>query len=143
MPLLRQVGRIGFGKRCNSMIAFCTHCWKETDSHLDQCPACGASLSADTRSYGEKLIGALNHPLPEARLRICWLIGENRVQEAVPALMRMVEHDPDLFVQRAALEALGDLRDPRAIPLLAEMSGGSNRFLANAARKSLEKTTVG
>jgi HEAT repeat protein len=119
------------------MIAFCTHCWAEIDDALDVCPRCQQKLNLDPRTYEQKLVAALEHPLAEARVRICWLIGENKIQLAVPDLMRIAEGDPDLFVRRAALEALAVLRDPRAAPLLEAMSKSSNRFLAAAAQRSL------
>lgn len=125
------------------MIAFCTHCWTEIDARDTSCFHCGANLNADKRSYEEKLVCALEHPLPAARVRVCWLIGENKVRMAVPDLMRMVTHDPDLYVQRAALEALGVLGDQRAVPLLIEVRDSKNRFLAGAARKSLKRANVG
>lgn len=119
------------------MIAFCTHCWAEINDALNVCPRCQRDLNLDPRTYEQKLVAALEHPLPEARVRICWLIGENNIQLAVPDLMRIAECDPDLFVRRAALEALAVLCDPRAAPLLEAMSKSSNRFLAAAARRSL------
>jgi HEAT repeat protein len=54
--------------------------------------------------------------------------------------MHMAEHDPDLFVQKAAVEALGQLKDRRSDPLLRAISRSTNRFLAAAARKSLRTT---
>ena len=120
------------------MIAFCTHCWAEIDAALGACPSCGENLNSDARTYEQKLIAALEHPLPEARVRICWLIGENNIQVAVPDLMKVAESDPDLFVRRAALEALAVFRDPRAVPLLEGISRSDNRFLAAAARRSLD-----
>jgi uncharacterized membrane protein YvbJ len=60
------------------VIAFCTHCWTEVDSEDLQCPKCGADFGNDARSYEQKLVAALRHPLPEARVRVCWLLGENR-----------------------------------------------------------------
>jgi HEAT repeat protein len=119
------------------MIAFCTHCWAEIEAALDLCPNCGADLALDSRTYGEKLVAALAHPLPEARVRICWLIGENGIRLAVPDLIRAAEDDPDLFVQKAALESLAVLRDSRSIPLLLRISESDNRFLAATAKKSL------
>ncbi len=119
------------------MIAFCTHCWAEIDAKNDQCPHCGTELGADLRSYEEKLVAALEHPLPAARARICWLIGRNGISAAVPRLMHLVKHDPDLFVRRAAVEALGAMRDPRPGALLHVISEGTDRFLAAAAKESL------
>lgn len=124
------------------MVAFCTHCWKEIDARLRQCPYCGAMVE-DTRTYDEKIVGALRHPLPSARARICWLAGENRVTAAVPALMNAAERDPDLYVQKAAIEALGALADQRALPVLQRVRDGANRMLATVARRSLEAMSRG
>ncbi|HTV54912.1 MAG TPA: HEAT repeat domain-containing protein [Terriglobia bacterium] len=104
---------------------------------LKQCPSCGALLETDFRSYQQKLMAALSHPLASTRARICWLLGKNKVSAAVPELIRVAESDPDLFVQKAALEALGRLQDRRALPLLLRVQNGENRFLADAARKSV------
>jgi HEAT repeat protein len=119
------------------MIALCTHCWAEIDDALNVCSSCGEDLNSDPRTYEQKLVAALEHPLPGARVRICWLIGENKIQPAVPDLMKIAECDPDLFVRRAALEALAVLRDPRAVPLLEAISKSGNHFLAAVARRSL------
>jgi hypothetical protein len=123
------------------VIAFCTHCWAEINAKDVQCKHCGTEQAADPRSYEEKLVAALEHPLPGARARICWLIGENRIRDAVPHVMYLAEHDPDLFVRKAAIEALGALRDLRSDDLLRAISRSSNRFLAGAAKKSLASKT--
>lgn len=120
------------------MIAFCTHCFAEIDSEDRCCLSCGADLGEDARSYEDKLIAALVHPLPEARARICWLIGGNRIYSAVPQLMHAAKHDPDLFVQKSAIESLAVLKDPRSYSLLHEISEGGNRLLQQVAKKILE-----
>ena len=119
------------------MIAYCTHCWREVNSETKVCPDCEADLTLDRRTYEQKLIGALAHPLPEARERICWLIGENHIGQAVPDLMKLAIDDPDLFVRKAALESLGALGDPKSATLLRKISQSENRFLASVASKSL------
>jgi len=119
------------------MIAYCTHCWREVNSKDKVCPGCEADLTLDHRAYEEKLIGALAHPLPEARVRICWLIGENRIRQGVPDLMNLATNDPDLFVRKAAVEGLGTFCDSRSASLLRTISRSENRFLAAAAMKSL------
>lgn len=133
----KGVAALVLGSEVHSMIAFCTRCWAEIDAALSVCPRCGEDLNADPRTYEQKLVAALGHPLPEARVRICWLIGENKIQPAVPELMQITERDPDLFVRRAALEALAVLHDPRAAPLFEAISRSGNRFLAAVARRSL------
>lgn len=119
------------------MIAYCTHCWREVKSETEVCPGCHADLTLDRRPYEQKLIGALTHPLPEARVRICWLIGENHIRQAVPNLMKLATDDPDLFVRKAALESLGVLQDPQSATLLRAISKCENRFLASVAARSL------
>ena len=125
------------------MIAFCTHCWREVSTQDRVCAGCEADLTLDDRTYEEKLIGALAHPLPAARARICWLIGENHIGQAVPDLMTLATSDPDLFVRKAALESLGVLRDQKSTSLLRTISRSENRFLAAAAKRSLDAITRG
>lgn len=48
--------------------------------------------------------------------------------------MKIVESDPDIYVQKAAVEALGTIGDPRLVELLRTIGDGKNRFLASAAR---------
>lgn len=120
------------------MIVYCTHCWREVNSEAEVCPGCEADLTLVSRTYEEKLIGVLVRPLPEARVRICWLIGENQILPAMPRLIKLVEEDPDLFVRRAAVESLGTLRDLRSVAMLRTIILSESRFLAAAARKSLD-----
>ncbi len=119
------------------MIAFCTHCWGEVNSESKVCPGCEADLTLDHRTYEQKLIGALAHPLPAARERICWLIGENHIHQAVPELMKLATDDPDLFVRKAAVESLGILGDAKSATLLRAITGSENRLLASVASRSL------
>jgi len=119
------------------MIAYCTHCWREVNSETKACPDCKADLTLDRRAYEQKLIGALAHPLPEARERICWLIGEKQIREAVPDLMKLATDDPDLFVRKAAVEGLGAIGDPRSATLLRTIIKCENRLLASVAARCL------
>jgi HEAT repeat protein len=123
------------------MIASCTRCWTEVDSSVKICPNCDSYLTCDSRTYEEKLIGALAHPLPQARARICWLIGENKIRHAAPDLMNLAAVDPDLFVRKAAIDSLGLLREPSSASLLRAISKSENRLLAAAATKSLHAVT--
>jgi hypothetical protein len=51
-------------------------------------PECGAGLAADERSYEEKLLHSLKHPIKEVRLRACWLIGAKEMEKASSQLMK-------------------------------------------------------
>ncbi len=46
---------------------------------------------SNPHSDEEKLIAALDHPLPACRVRACCLIGLNEVQAAASKLMSLVE----------------------------------------------------
>ncbi|WP_396126646.1 HEAT repeat domain-containing protein [Acidicapsa ligni] len=119
------------------MIVFCTECWHETDSSHRTCPRCGANLAINPHSYEEKLTSALDHPLAEARVRACWLIGLNNVQAAATKLMSVVESDTDLFVRRAAVQALGKIHARVAVPLLQSLIGLEDHWMEAEARKSI------
>jgi hypothetical protein len=96
------------------------HCWAEIDATATRCTRCDTDLTSDPRTYSEKLVAALEHPLPEVRERICWLIGEKRIGSAISNLAEVADHDPDLFVRRAAHLALTVLRrTTRANSLIA------------------------
>lgn len=121
------------------MIVFCTECWHETDSSRQTCPQCGADLGLNLHSYEEKLVSALSHPLPEARVRACWLVGLNNVQLAVTTLISMAQEDPDLFVRRAAVQALGKVHAQEAVPFLQSLLGLEDHWMEVEARKSLHQ----
>lgn len=119
------------------MTVFCLNCWHEADSANVVCPYCRGHLDVDARSYEEKLVRGLDHPLPEARVRICWLVRENRIDAAAEKLISMAREDPDLFVQRAAVRALGGLHSERIKPFLKRLLSTSDIWLAADARRSL------
>lgn len=121
------------------MIVFCTHCWHPCDSSDPICPNCKADLALDPRPYEEKLVSALEHPLPEARVRACWLIGFNSVNEAAGKLVVMADRDADLFVRRAAVQTLGKLHSQDAVPLLERLADHEDRWMRAEARKSLKQ----
>lgn len=121
------------------MIIFCTHCWAETTSENSTCPYCGADLELDSRSFETKLVSALDHPLAEARVRMCWLVGKNHIEPAVEKLMTMAQRDPDMFVRRAAVEALGHLRSPQVEPFLNSLLKQDDPWLRITVRESLER----
>lgn len=121
------------------MIVFCTHCWKETTSDKSVCPYCGSNLELDKRSFEAKLVSALDHPLPETRVRICWLIGKNQIDSAAEKLMSMSESDPDMFVRRAAVEGLTHLSSPGIEQFLQHLQTENNAWLRSSIGEGLRK----
>lgn len=90
------------------MTYFGPGCWKRIPQEAKTCPFCGRDIAAaDARSYSERLIGSLNHPEPETRLRAAEILGEQRYAPADgPLLARARE----------------ELQQPRKdIPLIAAL----------------------
>jgi HEAT repeat protein len=123
------------------MLAFCTRCWTQISTRDVACPACGANIDDDPRSFEQKLIAALGHPMPETRSRICWVLGQKKATWAVPHLVRMLG-DGDLFVRVAALRALGEIGDPSAIPTLEGVVADESLLVRIVAQGALDQIRV-
>lgn len=121
------------------MIVFCTHCWRETTSEKTVCPFCGSRLDVDPRSFESKLVSALDHPLPETRVRICWLVAKNHINVAAEKLMSMAKNDPDMFVRRAAVEALSQLSSADIEPFLQSLLAENNAWLRHSIEEGLRQ----
>lgn len=119
------------------MLAFCTRCWLEIQSNAPVCPHCGARVDDDPRAYDEKLKGALQHPLPSTRARICWLFGQRGDPAAIPHLLVMLK-DEDLYVRIAALKALGKIGGSSVLPVLEEAANNPSLIIRLAATQALE-----
>lgn len=74
--------------------------------------------TVDDPAVVEALVDVLEDGAEEVRLNAVESLIELEAEEAVPALMEVVEADPSPEVQRAAVEALGRLGDPQAVPVL-------------------------
>ncbi len=107
------------------------------DMHFEVGQAAAESL-AGFGEAGLRVLGeALQHP--EAWLRLhaihgLVLSGDKRV---VPALMNMI-HDPDREVVKSVVQALGELKDERALPALQAIAANrADRELSSLARDAI------
>ena len=67
---------------------YCPSCFRRVAADTPRCPHCTAILSdLDRRSYRERLITALNHPLAEVRMRAIIALGLRRQVAAVNPLL--------------------------------------------------------
>ena len=76
------------------------------------------AASLDDSSVVAALIEALADRSVEVRRNAVESLGALRAHDAVPSLCDLVEHDPAVGVQRAAITALARLGDARAVPVL-------------------------
>jgi HEAT repeat protein len=120
------------------MLAFCTRCWSQISAQAKVCSECGGRVDDDPRSFEQKLLNALAHPLPATRARICWVLGQKRAKWAVPHLIGMLS-DKDLYVRIAALRALGETADESAVPALERAAAQENVMVRIVAQGALEQ----
>jgi HEAT repeat protein len=103
---------------------FCPSCWSQVDQAVTVCPHCGVDIQnvLDQRDYIAKLIAALTHPEASTPIRAAWILGKLRASAAVPPLLALLQSDADVFIKMAVVEALGQIGDASARPLLAELA---------------------
>ena len=82
------------------------------------------------------IAAAMAEAEPAVRVQLIAALGARRATSAVPALLGAAR-DKDRTVQRAALKALGDLADARAVPALVDMLLGA---ASSSARSRIAKT---
>ncbi|HZT71939.1 MAG TPA: HEAT repeat domain-containing protein [Terriglobia bacterium] len=105
-----------------SVTYFCPSCWSEVGTET-VCPKCGQDLQEFSgKSYEEKLIRALRHPEPTVPVRAATILGELGSRAAVEPLMDIATSTKDLYLQEAAIEALGQIGDVRALASLGYFS---------------------
>jgi HEAT repeat protein len=99
-------------------------------------------VTDDSKSFDQKLLAALNHPLPETRVRICWLTGRRRLREAAPVLLRLLG-DPDLYVRLSVLDALGEIGEIAAVPAIESAAREKSVLIQKAAQQALDRIRTG
>jgi HEAT repeat protein len=88
------------------MTVFCPGCFAERADAAGMCPSCGARSDDDDATYEEKLIRALEHPLPDRRLIAAEVLESLRSRRALPKLAELVLRDGDPYLSAAALRAI-------------------------------------
>jgi HEAT repeat protein len=123
---------------------YCPSCWQRVQEEAKICPHCQAAITEmlDQRSYEQKLIAALGHSLPSMQVWAAWVLGQLRAEAAVEPLLGLLAGKADPYTKAAAVEALGKIGDPRALPILAELAADGPVLLRRPATEALEGMTV-
>lgn len=124
---------------------YCPSCWREVEQGETVCDACGASIRelVDHRSFVQKLVAALSHPEPQTPVRAAWLLGNMRAAEAVGPLIELVRRvSRDVYMQAAAVEALGKIGTDDVWPIIEEMAGTGPILARRAAVAALRNRAV-
>lgn len=100
------------------MTYFCPDCWKIIPAETKTCPFCGCDLeAASKRSYPERLIGALHHPVAETRVLAAEILGELRYCPAMKPLLERAKEElqercPDIQFLAALLRSARNVGAP-------------------------------
>jgi HEAT repeat protein len=120
------------------MIYFCPSCWNEIKNE-DVCPECGVDLKELAQEgYEEKLIRALRHPEPTVPIRAATILGELGSQAAVEPLIEVAVSSTDLYIQEAAVVALGRIGDSKALSCLTRLSRDGSLRVRIAAERAIK-----
>lgn len=79
---------------------YCLNCFALIPRDTRRCPACGGSVSEmSERTYGDKLLRALEHPLAEVRMRAILALGMRGEPDSAPALVACALRRPSDVVE--------------------------------------------
>ncbi len=107
------------------------------DEAMRQSAVFAMGSSADDQ-WIDTVVSELEAQSPAMRYEAARAAGELEARSAVPVLVRLLD-DPDTEVQAMAVWALGQIGGDRARRLLAEVAGGDDEALAEAAAEALEE----
>jgi hypothetical protein len=102
--------------------------------------ASGRSQQA-TRKSVDALIYELKHPEPEQRRQAAQLLGQNRVRQAVPALIEASEDSSDT-VRREVVTALVRINDTRALQTYIRLTADPVRAVQEKSIEGIINTYV-
>ncbi|MFZ0051857.1 MAG: HEAT repeat domain-containing protein [Desulfobaccales bacterium] len=118
---------------------YCPRCWRDFAKDVPICPHCGLDIREfwKSRDYLEKLIISLHHPERETPIRAAWLLGQLKDARAVPCLMDLVEKTDDVYIVRAAVQALGKIDTPEARQFLGTLAGHHAKMIRDEVERIL------
>jgi len=112
------------------LMQFCSTCWAENLIDATVCDRCGTSLSeTEPIFYDQKLLRALQHPVPEVREMVAMLLGLRQDRHALPVLLARLLEERDMGVLCAISKALGQLGDCQAAASLAKRLAQPNALV--------------
>lgn len=102
------------------MTYFCPACWIIIPAETRTCPHCDCDLAAaGERSYPERLIAALNHPVAETRVLAAEILGQLHYAHAITPLLERARKEllarcPDVELLAALLRSARKIGAPKA-----------------------------
>jgi HEAT repeat protein len=118
---------------------YCPRCWVNFSQDLTICPNCGLNIKEfwKSKDYVEKLITALDHPEKETPIRAAWLLGQLKEPRGVQPLIDLVKKTNDVYIARAAVQALGEIDTPAACQFLETLTGHRVKMVRDEVQRLL------
>jgi len=118
---------------------YCPRCWQDFDKNVAKCPHCGLDIQEfwKSKDYVGKLILSLKHPEKETPIRAAWLLGKLKDVRAVPPLIELIKKTDDVYIARAAVQALGAIDTPEARQFLGTLSQHQAKMVRDEVRRIL------
>lgn len=86
---------------------FCYRCYGENDRPTGPCSRCGQPIEPPPGTgYGQLLVWALDHPLPDVAMRAAAILGKRGERDAARPLRRLALSAADPFLAAQALRSL-------------------------------------
>jgi len=104
------------------------------------CPHCDLNIAEffKGKDYVDKLIVALDHREPETPVRAAWILGRLQDKRAVEPLIKLIDATEDVYIARAAVEALGRIDTAKARKYLKAVADNHPAVLVkDAAARAL------
>ncbi|HZU68755.1 MAG TPA: HEAT repeat domain-containing protein [Ktedonobacteraceae bacterium] len=104
-----------------ALVQFCPKCWAANVIDATTCEQCNESFAQNEPVFfDQKLLWALQHPIPETRELAAILLGQRRERQAIPFLMSRFSEETDIGVLCAICKALGELGNCQAVDALTK-----------------------
>jgi HEAT repeat protein len=124
---------------------YCPKCWQAVSELDETCPACAYHLDLFQEiPYEEKLLSALQHPVPERRIMAAQILGALHSSRALEAFQAVLaDGSADYYLLRAVLLAAAQIEHPLRTSLLQKAQGHASHLVAQLAEELLEKMPAG
>ena len=120
------------------MKIYCPNCFYPNDESSKYCEKCGLEIAWEEKSYKSKLIKALEHKRADIVMLSAKILSKYGGNETEKALLDLLKHSTDPYIQAAAVESLGTIGTCRSLKILENISVSDSVIPREKAIKAAE-----